>query len=620
LLNSIVGPAVKGVADFGSSSKDKKGTGSDSFGKVLEEKNFSKAPKDKESVGANKAADSPKPVQDIKQPRESEPKKPEPERATAKESVKESSKETDGPDKNVKGKSQREQAILKFMDSFESEFGVPPTRIVEAMATLKQDEQVQSPEETADQVIDQLGLKDDEKDPAKGMYIGLLAQLGQLERTPPPPAKSEMALLGSGSKGRFEEVQAQKGSLNQSLQSMNEKFWMNGSAAQGSASSGKAEVSQELGAGLNHLGPMSDLQAQIEANPSFKIDPSKLSPQMQKALQAVKEANPTASPEVALAALVAAARAQSGRVAGEGSEENDDSDVASTALGAGAAATGKEFGNAEVLSGKAVPETVTAYEDPAAGRQKGFQSSQQGNQQESSLGSKTTKGEVAAKDKVSKSSDFDSTLRMEGMPTPTPLKDLGVQATGQSPVVGGGIGAASKNEEPADIRQIMNQAQYLIKKGGGEMKVEMTPEGMGKVHMKVLVENGKVNIQMSAETNEAKKVIEGGLSELKNSLAAHQLSMDHIKVDVVSGTNTDNTAQNQLNQNHQGSREQTRQFWNGFNESFGSPSQQRENFTDIPSLKGYARPRTDKPLEPIRNARAANYDVTGKGKGLNLVA
>lgn len=622
MLNSIVGPAVKGVADFASPQKDKKSSGSDSFGKVLEEKSFSKAPKDKDDLGPNRAADSPKQVQEKRLSRESERKKPDTEKATAKTERKEEADRTES--KVVKGKSQREQAISKFMDSFESEFGVPPTRIVEAMAALKQSELNQSPEQTADQVIDQLGLEEKDKDLAKGMYIGLLAQLGKMDQTPAMP-KPELSFFASGSQGRFEDVQGQKLALNDSLQAMNEKFWMNGSVGvNAQLASGPADenaLSQGLGASFadGSIGGMS-LQEQIQANPNFKIDPSKLNPEMQQALQAVKEANPTASPEVALAALVAAARAQKAKAAGEGQMTSEEAELAAAVEAAkGGAASKTAMNHAEAGFGvqSAHAEGLQVTPDPNAQRHSASQFSQQGSQQESSLGAKTTQGEVASKDKAAKTSEFESMLRMDGLNAPAPLKDLGLPAAGVATT--GAAGSVGKTEDQADIKQIMNQAQYLIKKGGGEMKVEMTPEGMGKIQMKVLVENGKVNVQMSAETNEAKKVLEGGLSDLKNSLAAHNLSMDHIKVDVVNHTNTDNTAQNQMNQNP-GSREQTRQFWNHFSENFGSGSQQRENFTDIPSLRGYARPRTDQPLEPVRSARVANYGATGKGKGLNLVA
>jgi flagellar hook-length control protein FliK len=231
------------------------------------------------------------------------------------------------------------------------------------------------------------------------------------------------------------------------------------------------------------------------------------------------------------------------------------------------------------------------------------------------------KGEMLAKTKSTEKADFKKVLSADGSLTPQALPPLKQDMAADAAVATGATVAAAptKSENDANVRQIMNQAQYLIKKGGGEMKVQMSPEGMGQIHMKVLVENGKVNVQMAADTQEAKKVIESGLSDLKNSLAAHKLSMDHVKVDVVNHANTDNNAQNQMNQNTD-SREQNRQFWNRFSENFGSPSQQRDNFTDIPNLRGYPKKRADEALEPIANSSVKSYAGTSKGRGLNLVA
>ena len=185
----------------------------------------------------------------------------------------------------------------------------------------------------------------------------------------------------------------------------------------------------------------------------------------------------------------------------------------------------------------------------------------------------------------------------------------------------GGAAAAASKDQPKDvnIRQIMNQAQYLIKKGGGEVKVEMSPEGLGQVHLKMAIIDGKVSMQMATETKEAKQAIENGMSDLKSSLAAHKLSVDHVKVDVVSasgaGSATDNSPQFQ-----QPDQRDTRQFWNQFQENFGNRSQ-REGYTDAPGLKGYGTQRRD-PLAGVEGTTSSekSRDVEGKGSGLNLVA
>jgi flagellar hook-length control protein FliK len=170
LLPSIVGPPLKGVADLVSSEKakadalrDPKKAGSDSFGQMLgaKEKSEFRPPR----------ADSPPRLNNEK----ISGRAPErPDRDDRREVQREESdgkaeklKATndDGAKKSTNG-SQRQKAILKFMDSFESEFGVPPTRIVEAMANLDTAKQAASPEETADQVIGQLDLDDQDSDQA----------------------------------------------------------------------------------------------------------------------------------------------------------------------------------------------------------------------------------------------------------------------------------------------------------------------------------------------------------------------------------------------------------------------------------------------------------------------
>jgi flagellar hook-length control protein FliK len=182
----------------------------------------------------------------------------------------------------------------------------------------------------------------------------------------------------------------------------------------------------------------------------------------------------------------------------------------------------------------------------------------------------------------------------------------------------GQAGPANPAENEAAVKQLMSQAQYLIKKGGGEMKVEMTPEGMGTVHLKVMMQDGKVNLQMATDTQEAKKTIENSLAELKTSLAAHKLSVENVKIDVVNNVSTDTATQNQPNANNgNGGREQTRQFWNQFNENFGSQGR-RESFSDMPGLKSYGRNRD--PLTPIQTASERPRAMEGKGSGLNLVA
>lgn len=90
----------------------------------------------------------------------------------------------------------------------------------------------------------------------------------------------------------------------------------------------------------------------------------------------------------------------------------------------------------------------------------------------------------------------------------------------------------TEKEEAENITNLNREAKILAKKGGGEMKVRLTPDGMGEIDLKVKVTEGKVNVEMLTENNHAKKLIEKGLGDLKAVLNSHKLDVQAIKVDV----------------------------------------------------------------------------------------
>ena len=103
-------------------------------------------------------------------------------------------------------------------------------------------------------------------------------------------------------------------------------------------------------------------------------------------------------------------------------------------------------------------------------------------------------------------------------------------------------------EDAANVRNLIQGAQYLVKQNGGEMKVQMYPEGLGQV-------------------------------DLKASLTGHRLQVDNFKVDVSQNMDRDLSQQNSdLN------REQARNFLGQFRderESF------RSGMFDTGRMKGY---------------------------------
>lgn len=171
-----------------------------------------------------------------------------------------------------------------------------------------------------------------------------------------------------------------------------------------------------------------------------------------------------------------------------------------------------------------------------------------------------------------------------------------------------------EDNREANIRDIMNQAQYLVKKGGGEVTVKMSPEGMGEVQLKVILENGKLNIQMQTQDRDVKKLVEESLSELKSGLAAHRLSLEHVKIDTVSATNTDNSAQMQSNLNQGQADGRAREFWGDLQGQMNQNSRQRSGSSDY---NGVSAPRSSAVGSSAQSLRT--YGGT-KGATVNRVA
>jgi flagellar hook-length control protein FliK len=168
-----------------------------------------------------------------------------------------------------------------------------------------------------------------------------------------------------------------------------------------------------------------------------------------------------------------------------------------------------------------------------------------------------------------------------------------------------------------NMQRIIENAKILTQNGGGEMQMKLSPEGLGDMQLKVIVANGKVDLELKTQNHEVKKLMESTINELKSSLAQHSLSVDKVKVDV--GAQDSNSSgdsflkQFQMNDN----REQARQFLGQFRENNSS---QRNNMFDLPGFKNYQSQRGDD-LEPVSNRNVRPRVMEGnKGQGLNLVA
>jgi flagellar hook-length control protein FliK len=596
-----LGLPLRGTPDAGSmrakiqkkesSPQERSEQGPDSFAEALSAKQSQPTPRKENSSVAKNGAESGSGRTD---PKDDAP------------SVKERGIDKLENPKAKKSASEREKAMLEFMDSMESEFGIPPQKIVEAMAQLPKEEMLQSPEETASQVIDQLDLPPEQAERAYSMYAGLLVQLSQ---TPAPvaPAPKEMPAL---THAPVVSIQERRAMLNESLDRLNQKFFLQDSRPVPTAER-MTEISDLKPKSTDEL--VDRLSLDRANNPEGKLPlmmrnspqiPQTDLPQPQKAL-----------PDFAGSQ---AAQAQQARNAQQASNaEQDESTKALmaklSALGASAAALGQSV--EKVPTGKQVVDSADAQSAQNGFDLKGLSLST-GLMKGANASDSSSGGFLDSDD----SSDGETGSGLDKADTLAPhlrSEHAGEKMEFKNVMTAAPMAATPKGEGNPNLEKIMNQAQLIVRKGGGEAVVKMNPEGMGQVHLKVIVKDGKVNVEMATETKEAKQMIESSLSDLKTGLGHHKLSVENVKVDVGLQGSNEHGQQKQPDLNQNQNREQARQFFQQFRDENLA---KRDPFFETAGVKAYSRPsKGPAPLQPVeeKRTRAAG---DGRGERMNLVA
>ncbi len=169
----------------------------------------------------------------------------------------------------------------------------------------------------------------------------------------------------------------------------------------------------------------------------------------------------------------------------------------------------------------------------------------------------------------------------------------------------------------ANAQDVVRNAQLLLRNGGGEMKMQLRPEGVGEIHLKVAVKDGQVAVQMLTESDSAKKLLENGIEDLKTSLAQNKLHVDALKIEV--GTEM---AKQRFEQSQQESgREQARQLAQDFLGSFRQDRESfRQGFADQSGFRSYGQPRRPTPPEMEQVASTSNSNKEKNSRRLDLVA
>ncbi len=186
-----------------------------------------------------------------------------------------------------------------------------------------------------------------------------------------------------------------------------------------------------------------------------------------------------------------------------------------------------------------------------------------------------------------------------------------------------GAQALTKPDSAAEsgIQQLLNQANYLVTKGGGEVTLKMNSvDGIGEVHLKVTLSNGQMNIELNTQDKSVKKLIEDSLSDLRSSLAAKQISLEHVKINSVNAINTENSAQSlQSQSNSSGSESNQSKTFAELQQQDSHRQNQKQQSRFSNSLLNEDRPVV-LPMKNVQKSAASQYYGLNKARTLNAVA
>ncbi|MFW5799366.1 MAG: flagellar hook-length control protein FliK [Spirochaetota bacterium] len=120
------------------------------------------------------------------------------------------------------------------------------------------------------------------------------------------------------------------------------------------------------------------------------------------------------------------------------------------------------------------------------------------------------------------------------------IKNSGdIQQTGDGKNFASALSKASQNSANVNSKDIMTQlvrkAAINLKNDKSEIVIQLKPESLGKVKMKLSVSEGEITGKIIVESNEVKKIIQNNMNELIKSLEESGLSLDTLDISLGSG-------------------------------------------------------------------------------------
>jgi flagellar hook-length control protein FliK len=82
------------------------------------------------------------------------------------------------------------------------------------------------------------------------------------------------------------------------------------------------------------------------------------------------------------------------------------------------------------------------------------------------------------------------------------------------------------------INQVIKKADIFVQGSHQEMVMKLEPESLGKINLKIIVENGLITAKFVAESQQVKEVLESSFNQLKDALQEKGISVQGFSVSV----------------------------------------------------------------------------------------
>lgn len=150
---------------------------------------------------------------------------------------------------------------------------------------------------------------------------------------------------------------------------------------------------------------------------------------------------------------------------------------------------------------------------------------------------------------------------------------------------------------------------------GGEVRIRLKPENLGELHLRVATQGNSVGLQIQASDDRAKQIIEDSMSFLKESLAAQNLTLGRVDVNVGQAGSSSNSGQFNDSQRDQAAFQQ-QQGW-------GQGSQSGSQNSSGQSNGGWEAQNAGGNVHKLSTAQAASSSARSASAGtgrLNVFA